>query len=122
MNRITPASHQCAHRRDRRRRQRGLGRIEVPALLGGERIRRVRHQRRLLRPDIAQDLHEPLIRVALYVELHRRPVRAHQLRQQRHVGRADMPLIPVADCTVRPWPGFQRQTSKPEQVGHTGAA
>ena len=67
---------------------------QVPAVIGGRLLRRVRHQRDLVRPDPLDQCQKPVVGIALDVELTAGPGRLlHQLGQIQHVLLADVPGV-----------------------------
>jgi len=113
---------QRLHRRDRRRHQRGLRRIEFPPLLRRENPRRIRHQSHLLRPDVTDNFHKTFVRITLDIEFNRRPVRPHQVRHNRNISGTNMSLVRPRMHGQPLRPRRQREFAKSAQIGHAGAA
>ena len=113
---------QSLDRGDRRVGQAGLRVVEVPPLLGCERVRGVGNQGALLRPDVAQDRQQPLLWVAFDIEFLRRPIVPHQRRDRCHIGAADVALIGARMHGQPLGAGLQRDAGEMGDVGHAGAA
>ena len=94
--------------------------VELPALLRGEGAGRVGHQRALLRAHLAHDLEQPLVGIALDVQLATRPPRPHQLGQRRHVAAADMALVGTRMHGQPVGAGIVRDAREAQHIGHPG--
>ena len=90
-NRIT--RQPSALQRGDRRVTSGISRCRAASPPPRSEPRGVGHQRSLLGPHRARDRHQPLVRIALDVELAGRAPRPHQFDQGGHVGGADVPLV-----------------------------
>ena len=68
-------------------------------------------------PHLAHDLEQPLVRIALDIQLAARPPRPHQLGQRRHVGAADVALVGPRMHGQPVRPGIVRDARESQQSG-----